>query len=81
MATLAQIQDEPTSEAGLTILRRVLASKFSIAVARVAKLVGAWELLKVPFMRSVSTARTVGSGNEYSKLWNNVAKKVQLRGF
>lgn len=44
MAMLSQIRADPTCETGLTVLRRVLTSKYSIAVAQAVGLVGEFEL-------------------------------------
>jgi hypothetical protein len=40
LASLAEVREEPTSEAGLAVLRQILNSKFSIAVAQAAKIIG-----------------------------------------
>jgi HEAT repeat protein len=40
LASLAEVREEPTSEAGLAVLRQILNSKFSIAVAQAAKVIG-----------------------------------------
>jgi HEAT repeat protein len=40
LASLAEVRQEPTSEAGLVVLRQILNSKFSIAVAQAAKVIG-----------------------------------------
>jgi hypothetical protein len=40
LASLAEVRDEPTSEAGVAVLRQILNSKFSIAIAQAAKVVG-----------------------------------------
>ncbi|MBN3909414.1 MAG: hypothetical protein HWQ35_23565 [Nostoc sp. NMS1] len=40
LSILAQIRAHPTSEEGIIILRQVLKSKYSIAVAQAAKIVG-----------------------------------------
>jgi hypothetical protein len=40
LAILAQIREHPTSEEGMIILRQVLKSKYSLAVAQAAKIVG-----------------------------------------
>ncbi len=40
LSILAQIREHPTSEEGIIILRQVLKSKYSIAVAQAAKIVG-----------------------------------------
>ncbi len=40
LASLAEIRQEPTSEAGIIVLRQILNSKFSIAIAQAAKVIG-----------------------------------------
>lgn len=47
LALLNQIRDEPTSEPGLAILRQVLNSKFSVAIAQAAKRVGDAEVTQL----------------------------------
>lgn len=44
IAQLKTIQHEPTSEAGLAVLREVIGSKHAVAVAEAAHLVGEWEI-------------------------------------
>jgi hypothetical protein len=44
LATLTQIQNEPASDAGLAVLQQVLRTKYSVAVAQAAQLVGQSEL-------------------------------------
>jgi hypothetical protein len=44
LASLAEVRDEPTSEAGVAVLRQILNSKFSIAIAQAAKVIGDSEL-------------------------------------
>jgi HEAT repeat protein len=44
LASLAEVRNEPTSEAGVAVLRQVLSSKFSIAIAQAAKVIGDSEL-------------------------------------
>ena len=40
LASLTEVRNEPTSEAGIAILRQILNSKFSIAIAQAAKVIG-----------------------------------------
>jgi len=40
LASLAEVRQEPTSEAGIIVLRQILNSKFSIAIAQAAKVIG-----------------------------------------
>jgi len=40
LASLTEVRNEPTSEAGTAILRQILNSKFSIAIAQAAKVIG-----------------------------------------
>lgn len=47
LALLAEIRDDPTSETGLTTLRQVLKSKYAIAVAQAAKLIGTVEIAEL----------------------------------
>lgn len=44
MATLSQVHADPASETGLTVLRQVLGSKYSVAVAQAARLISQFEL-------------------------------------
>ncbi len=41
---LAQVRDTPTSEAGMAVLQQGLKSKYAVAVAQAAQLVGEWEM-------------------------------------
>jgi HEAT repeat protein len=47
LTLLAQVRDEPASEQGLSILRQVLNSKFSVAIAQAAKRVGDAEITEL----------------------------------
>ncbi|MCY7283956.1 MAG: HEAT repeat domain-containing protein [Cyanobacteria bacterium CAN_BIN43] len=40
LASLTEVRNEPTSEAGIAILQQILNSKFSIAIAQAAKVIG-----------------------------------------
>jgi HEAT repeat protein len=68
LATLAQIQENPTSVEGRATLRHVLSSKFSIAIARAAKLVAASDLFELipelvaAFDRLISSAKETDQG-------------------
>ncbi len=44
LASLAEVRDDPTSEAGITVLQQILNSKFSIAIAQAAKVIGEAEM-------------------------------------
>ncbi|MBW4517565.1 MAG: HEAT repeat domain-containing protein [Timaviella obliquedivisa GSE-PSE-MK23-08B] len=44
LASLAEVRNDPTSEAGIAVLRQILSSKFSIAIAQAAKVIGEAEV-------------------------------------
>ncbi len=68
LAELAQIRTAPTSEAGIVILRQVLKSKNSVAVAQAAKMVGEFAIAALRLYR------------QNYRLWQRVCQLIEERG-